>query len=97
MKVDTCEKNLRMRVVRDLTGCLIGKGFKLYFDNYFNSIELQKNLLTDSIKFFLTVRKSRKKLPADMKADKKLEREEFDWRIMKDGIVYLKWKDSKGE
>lgn len=37
---DTTEKNLEARVIKELTRPLVGKGHKVYFDNFFNSVEL---------------------------------------------------------
>lgn len=92
---DTAEKDLGARVVRDLSNNLIGKGHHLYFDNYFNSIPLQKTLQSQFIYACGTVRRARKELPNDLRDDKALSRGEFDWRVSKDGLVYVKWKDRK--
>ncbi|KAJ8967366.1 hypothetical protein NQ314_002936 [Rhamnusium bicolor] len=37
---DGVQKNLSSSVVKNLCKDLVGKGHKIYFDNYFNSIEL---------------------------------------------------------
>lgn len=43
-----------------------------------------------------TARKGRKNTPIDIKEDNQLARGESDWRISKDGTVFIKWKDRKG-
>lgn len=93
---DSVEKKLGSRVVTDLTRPLVGKGYTVYFDNFFNSIELQKSLLSDMIFSCGTARKGRKGLPSDIKNDNSLQRGESDWRVISDGIVFMKWKDRKG-
>lgn len=89
------EKNLGCRVVEDLTRTLVGKGHRVYFDNFFNSIDLQKKLLSDMIYACGTVRKGRKNLPVDFVDDKQLKRGACDWRVSLDGLVCLKWMDNR--
>lgn len=72
------ETNLGRRVVEDLTRDLVGKDYHIYFDNFFNSVELQKSLQTDMIYACGTVRKGRKHLPTDIVVDKDLKRGESD-------------------
>ena len=93
---EAAEKNLGARVVKELSTDLIGKGHYLYFDNFFNSIELQKQLQKQCIYACGTARKGRKDSPLDIKDDKDMQRGESDWRVSKDGLVYMKWKDKKG-
>lgn len=93
---DTSEKSLGGRVIVDLTRVLVGKGYHIFFDNYFNSVSIQKQLQSELIYACGTVRRTRKDLPDDVKEDKLLKRGESEWRVSKDGIVYLKWKDRKG-
>ena len=93
---DIAEKDLGARVVKDLSRDLVGKGHHIYFDNFFNSVQLEKDLQSDLIYACGTVRTNRKGLPADMKSDKDLpQRGDLDWRVSKDGLVFLKWKDRK--
>lgn len=40
-----------------------------------------------------TVRKNKKFLPKDLRADKDMSRGNFDWRMTKKGLVCLKWID----
>ncbi|ENN74501.1 piggyBac transposable element-derived protein 3 [Dendroctonus ponderosae] len=69
------ETNLGCRVVQDLTKDLVGKGYHIYFDNFFNSGELQKRLQTELIYAWGLV-------------DKGLKRGEVDWRISMDGLAF---------
>lgn len=94
--LDATEKNLGARVVKDLTQDLIGHGHYLYFDNFFNSVDLQRYLQNNFIYACGTARKGRKDTPEDIKEDKDMERGQSDFRVSKDGLVYLKWKDRKG-
>lgn len=89
------ETNLGRRVVEDLTRDLVGKGYHIYFDNFFNSVELQKSLQTAMIYACGTVRKGRKHLPTDIAVDKDLKRGESDWRVSMDGLTFVKWKDNR--
>ena len=88
------EKNLGTRVVMDLSQALKGKNHKLFFDNYFNSVELQRKLLADKIYSCGTIRKGRKHFP-ELKIDQSLKRGDADWRVSKDGIAALKWMDNR--
>ena len=89
------EKCLGARVIRDLTRDLVGKGYEVYFDNYFNSVELQKQLKSELIYACGTVRKGRRDLPTDLINDKLLKRGEVDWRVSTDGLTFLKWMDNR--
>lgn len=93
---EASEKDLGGRVVRDLTRLLVGKGHQIYFDNYFNSVELQKDLQSDLIYSCGTVKRGRRNLPTDIRDDKDLRRGESEYRVSLDGLVYMKWKDRKG-
>lgn len=57
---DSTEKDLGARVVIDLTRDLVGKGHNVYFDNYFNSVGLQKRLQCDLIYSCGTVTRSKR-------------------------------------
>ncbi|KAJ8926494.1 hypothetical protein NQ314_021139 [Rhamnusium bicolor] len=67
----------------------------VFFDSYFNDVQLQKDLLKDKIYACGTTRKRRKLEPKDLKEDKVMKRGNTHWRITKEGILYLKWKDTK--
>lgn len=55
-KIEKRERELDARVVKDLTGVLVGKYHRVYFDNYFNSIQLQLDLLQQEIYACGTIR-----------------------------------------
>lgn len=89
------EGNLGSRVVKDLSRTLVGKGFNLYFDNFFNSVQLQKDLQSEKIYSCGTFRKGRKGMPQDLLEDKNLQQGQFDWRVSNDGLAFMKWKDKR--
>lgn len=43
--LDASEKDLGGRIVRELTRVSAGKGHHIYFDNYINSVALQKDMV----------------------------------------------------
>ncbi|XP_055918585.1 piggyBac transposable element-derived protein 4-like [Eupeodes corollae] len=92
---DSVELNLGARVVKDLTQKLIGKGHHVFFDNFFNSVQLQKDLKNQTIYSCGTVRANRKNLPTDLLNDKCLTKGNSDWRVSRDGMAFVKWKDTK--
>ncbi|XP_044755093.1 piggyBac transposable element-derived protein 4-like [Coccinella septempunctata] len=95
-KVDSAEKHLGTRVVKDLTKNIAGEYHKVYFDNYFTSMNLMNDLKNSKIHGCGIVRKDRKGLPKDLKRDKEMNRGDADWRITKTGIVSMKTMDKRG-
>ncbi|KAJ8953399.1 hypothetical protein NQ318_023516, partial [Aromia moschata] len=69
-KIETVERNFGSRVVKDLTRSLVGNYHRVFFDNHFNDVQLQKYLLKDKIYACGTTRKGRKLEPKDLKEDK---------------------------
>lgn len=92
---DKQEKDLGGRVVRDLSMALRGKGYEIYFDNYFTSAPLLKDLHRHQIYACGTLRKGRKNIPSDFKEDKSMSRGESQWRFG-GGLTAMKWKDRRG-
>lgn len=86
--------SLGSRVVNKLTEGLEGKNHKLYFDNFFNSVELMQSLKLRGIYALGTINISRKFLPS-FKTDKELKRGEFDWYTCNLKLFALKWKDKR--
>lgn len=82
------------KVVCDMVDDLHGKHHQVYMDNYFTSIPLMEYLKVNGVDACGTIRSNRKALPAGMKADKDLNRGEFDYMVSKQGIVYFKWNDN---
>jgi len=50
------------RVIRDLSRDLAHKYYRIYFNNYFSTVDLMSNLLVDGILACGTVRTNRKDL-----------------------------------
>jgi hypothetical protein len=89
---DKAEKNLGERVVQDLCQGLEGKGYHIYFDNFFTSVSLMSNLKKKWLPSCGTVRANCKGLPS-LKRDDGLKRGECDWSVRSDGLACVKWKD----
>lgn len=89
------EKQLGPRVVMDLTRSLVGHNHHVYFDNYFTSLPLLRELKKAHVNACGTIRKNRVGAPNDLKTDKNMARGESDWRITEDGICFIKWMDKR--
>lgn len=95
-KSDRVEESLGSRVVKDLTRPLVGKCHKVYFDNFFTTIPLLRELLKEDIYACGTIRKKRRLEPKDIaNNNNKMLRGTSLWKITKEGIFYLKWMDNK--
>lgn len=94
-KVDKVEHNLGQRVVSDLTLPLMGKYHKVYFDNFFNGVSLQTEMLAKKIYSCGTMRKGRRNEPKNLLSDKVMKRGDSDWRMTEGGLLYLKWADNR--
>ncbi|XP_045466774.1 piggyBac transposable element-derived protein 4-like [Harmonia axyridis] len=92
---DTVETQLGPRVIKDFTRSLIGKNYFVYFDNYFTSLPLLRQLRAENIHATGTIRKNRIGIPGDFIAHKMLKRGDFDWRMTDDGISCVKWMDKR--
>ena len=60
------EHSLGTKVVLDLAKPLFGKGYHLYFDNFFSSVNLANILLTHKTGMIATTRVNRKKYPKQL-------------------------------
>ncbi|XP_051168535.1 piggyBac transposable element-derived protein 4-like [Leptopilina boulardi] len=89
------EKSLGFRVVRDLTRAIVGKFHRVYFDNFFTSIDLIVSLKADGILACGTVRPNRIGLPKKQMSDKKMVRGEMEYRTSYTGVRWLKRKDNR--
>ena len=69
-KVGSGEKGLGQRVVKDLTQHLKGKSHHVFFDNFFTSEQLLRDLAQDDIYACGTARKDRKGFPSALKTAK---------------------------
>jgi hypothetical protein len=82
------------RVVLNLTQNIWGKGYKIFFDNYFTSLRLLERLRSEKTLACGTMRVHRKGLPS-LKGDKELKKGEFDFSHTSTGLGVYKWKDTK--
>lgn len=94
-KIETVGRNLKYRGVKDLRRSLVGNYHKVCFDYCFSDVKLMKDLLMETIYACGATRKRRKLEPKDLKDDKVLKRGDIDWRITKEGKLYLKWIGTK--
>ncbi|XP_046984410.1 piggyBac transposable element-derived protein 3-like [Schistocerca americana] len=88
------EKSLGERILRDMCKGLEGKGYHVYFDNFFTSVSLLQKLKDDRLFACGTIRSHRKGL-STLKTDKELQRGECDWSVRSVGIACIKWKDKR--
>ncbi|XP_046681368.1 piggyBac transposable element-derived protein 4-like [Homalodisca vitripennis] len=89
------EKLLGERVVRDLTEKIVGENHKVYFDNFFSSMDLLKVLQSQKIQACCTVRKDRVNLPKFFNKDQIMRRGDSDVRCTLAGLVCVKWMYKK--
>lgn len=82
------------RVVNNLLGDLLGKGYTLYTDNYYTSINLAHKLLAHNTHLVGTLRKNRKMNPKVV-VDGKLNQCDIIARESNTGVVITKWKDKR--
>lgn len=85
-------KNLGEKVVNNLTTDLHGKEHKIYFDNYFTSVNLIENLKSRQINACGVVAKTRKNLP---NFRQKMIRGEYESFVSNTGITATKWMDNR--
>ena len=83
---------LVMRLLREAD--LLGKGHHVYFDNYYTSPDLFRQLLRETTYACGTVRQNRKGLPEALK-EAKIKSGQSVWRRSDDALLALKWKDKK--
>ena len=83
------------RVVEDLTKELIGDNHKVFFDNFFTSLNLMISLRKQNIYACGTVRHGRVGLPRNERKDRDMIRGESDSRTSYAGVSWLKWKDRR--
>ena len=95
-KIGHIEHGLGEGVVLPLTEKIIGSHCEIFIDNFFNSPQLQLNLLQRSIFSAGAVRTNRKGLPKQEKVptDKEMAKGEMVCMASND-ILYTKWMDSK--
>lgn len=95
-KINGCvEKNLGASVVKRLCKALEGKGYEVYIDNFFPSLELFDYLQRKQVYVCGTLQITRKFMPKKFKPDKEMERGDYQYRSTTTGITCLKWMDNK--
>ncbi|KAJ8963998.1 hypothetical protein NQ314_005210 [Rhamnusium bicolor] len=67
----------------------------IYFDNYFNDIDLLERLKLEGTLACGTIRKDRRGVPKNIASDKSLQRGDFDHRTSNTGITFYKWKENR--
>ena len=92
----TPEKCLGPRVVKTLTNKLKDRYHKVYFDNYFTSVQLMKDLKQQGIYACGTVRKGRIGMPKAFEKEKDMARGEFQFRTSSQGIITVFGRTIKG-
>ncbi|KAL1469980.1 hypothetical protein MTO96_004600 [Rhipicephalus appendiculatus] len=91
---DFVERDLGGRVVKTLVDDLAGKYHRVFFDNYFSSYHLLKDLAEAGIYACGTVNASRKHLP-NLKSDKMMKRGETYCSVSNDELCCLKCRDKR--
>ena len=86
-------------VVVSLSDPLMDKGYHLYYDNYFSSVDLAETLLKRKTYSIATTRTNRKRWPAQLKDTKTLNRNlsrgQHKSSLASDMVECLVWKDNK--
>lgn len=92
---EVVEQNVGGRVVLDLCKDLNFKNYTVYFDNFFSSPNLMKDMMFKKINGCGTVRSNRKEFPKCFSADNKMKKGDYEWRSTITGITAMKWVDKK--
>lgn len=90
---DNAEIGLGESVVLELARTVCNLGVELYFDNFFNSINLLTKLKDMNIRGCGTIRSNRKNLPKFV-SDKTMKRGDIQ-SFFSDGIAVVKWMDNR--
>ncbi|XP_033229772.1 piggyBac transposable element-derived protein 4-like [Belonocnema kinseyi] len=85
------ENLLGERVVKDVNRTLVHKKYRIFFDNFFTTVNLMSSLLTDWIFACGTVGKDRKDLPKKQCSEKNMSSGESQFRNSYKGVRCLKW------
>ena len=92
-------EGLGATVVKPLTNILKKKGYHLYFNDFFSSVDLAQDLLHDDLYCIATTRTNRKKWPnsmKDMEAQKKaLKRGDHISTVVDGTVECIVWKDNR--
>ncbi|XP_069814605.1 piggyBac transposable element-derived protein 4-like [Dendropsophus ebraccatus] len=90
-----CPPNLKIsgKIVWDLIYPILGKGYHLYIDNFYNSVPLLTTLSTQSTLACGTIRRNKKGLPRAL-LGQNLRKGESS-AMCKDNLMFLKFKDKR--
>lgn len=88
------EVGLAQNVCMELTGPLLNDGRTLYIDNFYTSYSLAKSMLANATHVVGTLRANKKDIPKEVMLAK-LKRGEVISKEDENGIVVLKWKDTR--
>ena len=94
------EFGLGASVVKNMVQSLYGKGYYVFYDNFFSSVALAKELLDNKVYTIGTTRVNRRNWPDCLKAMKELQksmsRGDHTSSVVEEGQVeYLVWKDNR--
>ena len=87
------ETNLGYRVVFDLLQHYLQKGHRVYFDNYYTSVQLVMDLAAQQTFSCGTIRSDRKGLPKGFKGGKLQKGDTLFWQ--NDGVTAVTWQDKR--
>jgi hypothetical protein len=89
----TTVNSLGSKVVLDLAENLFHKGYHLYFDNFFSSVELADELLTHQTGMIATTRANRRRFPRELR---KVSQERGHTKsLMVGNVECFAWQDKK--
>lgn len=91
---ESSSTGLGTRVVKHLTQTLAGTFIHITFDNFFSSVELIQDLLSNNIYATGTIRSNRRQLPSLATVKEKMNKGESKW-LTRDKVAYVKWMDTK--
>ena len=86
--------SLGKHVVMSLIDGIDFKNRQLFFDSYFNSVQLLYQLRKQRISATGTIRSDRKYFPTELKKSEKLERGDYRY-LTSNGVSIIKWMDKK--
>ena len=95
----TSEHGLGYTVVFDLLRSLLKQGYHVFFDNFYTSVQLLRDLFTNKTYATGTILRTRKNFPQELKVtthdfQKKSERGDMRWTRLKE-ILCVQWMDKK--
>lgn len=90
---ESSEKGLGARVIKELSSSLEGKNYNVFFDNFFNSVDLLDYLKKKGIGGCGTIRANRKYLPRFDASG--MKRGDFQFKVKPNGVAATCWKDKR--